>query len=111
MLYHQAMENQNNQIAKLIASMPLETRYRAPNFRGGQEVSKEEYHMLLNERLSNVGIMLDAKRHRITTEEKARKWVEFKKAVVSAKNMSDPYKKVDVVIDLEKSAGRFADSL
>jgi hypothetical protein len=98
-------QDQQQQIDKILNAEPREVPYRSPwKSGGGKPISEAEYNTLLNERLSEVGQWLDMQRANIKTPDHAHRWVKFKRDVASAKAMTNPYKKIDVVLDLEKRA-------
>ena len=99
---------ERERIAAKLRAIPAQVPYRSPSYRGGVHLSEQEYNLILDERLSDLGIMLDRIRDTIDQDARANKWIELKHAIASAAAMSDPYKKIDVVKQLEQTVRNFA---
>lgn len=100
-------KTEQERVAERLEAVPAQVPYRAPDFKGGQHLSEQEYNMTLDERLSELGLKLDSVRGEITTDSRATRWIELKKAVATTKSMTNPYAKIGVVLELEKTVRSF----
>lgn len=70
-------------------------------------IDEAAFSRRLDWRLTGLGFVLDAIADKLTTDEEAEQWVELKQVVLAAKNVSDPYRKMDYVMEAEKAVNEF----
>jgi hypothetical protein len=75
---------------------------------GGKEVDEHTFNLMLNYRLTESGITLDAARKYLDTEQDVQEWMQLKRAVAQTKSRNDWLAKSDAVRVVEKLAYEFA---